>query len=89
MPKNYYIKLGIPADSSQADLKSAYRRLAKEFHPDRLGKSFPFLKIHEALSMEDSDEVPQNHVLQEFQKGYLLKDRLIRPAKVIVSTGRG
>ncbi|HCP14238.1 MAG TPA: nucleotide exchange factor GrpE [Peptococcaceae bacterium] len=43
--------------------------------------------FHEALSMDSSDKVPQNHVLQEFQKGYMLKDRLIRPAKVIVSKG--
>lgn len=52
MPKNYYIILGIPADSSHSDIKSAYRRLAKEYHPDYYGDSqSPFLAIHEAYSV--------------------------------------
>ncbi len=52
MPKNYYIILGIPSDSSQGDIKAAYRRLAKEFHPDIYGKkSSPFLTIQEAYSV--------------------------------------
>ncbi len=44
---------------------------------------------HEAMTMEASDEVPANHVLQEFVKGYRYKDRLLRPAKVVVSQGKG
>ncbi|MCG6878465.1 MAG: DnaJ domain-containing protein [Deltaproteobacteria bacterium] len=52
MPKNYYIILGIPTDSSERDIKAAYRRLAKEFHPDLYGKkSSPFLTIQEAYSV--------------------------------------
>jgi molecular chaperone DnaJ len=52
MPKNYYIILGIPSDSSQGDIKAAYRKLAKEFHPDLYGeKSSPFLTIQEAYSV--------------------------------------
>jgi len=51
MPKNYYIILGIPANSSQDEIKSAYRRLAKEFHPDHYGQSNPFLNIQEAYSV--------------------------------------
>jgi molecular chaperone GrpE len=42
---------------------------------------------HEALTMEASEEIPENHILREFQKGYMLKDRLIRAAKVVVSKG--
>jgi molecular chaperone GrpE len=42
---------------------------------------------HEALTMEPSDSVPENHVLTEFEKGYQYKDRLLRAAKVIVSAG--
>lgn len=42
---------------------------------------------HEALTMEASDTVPANHVLTEFEKGYQYKDRLLRAAKVIVSSG--
>ena len=52
MPKNYYIILGIPSDSSQTDIKAAYRRLAKEFHPDHFGQNHsPFLGIQEAYSV--------------------------------------
>lgn len=45
--------------------------------------------IQEALSMEASDTVPANHVLGEFEKGYHYKDRLLRAARVIVSSGTG
>jgi molecular chaperone GrpE len=41
--------------------------------------------IHEALAMEETDALEPNMVLREFQKGYFYKDRLLRPAKVIVS----
>lgn len=40
---------------------------------------------HEALAMEETDEMDANSVLKEFQKGYTYKDRLIRPAKVVVA----
>lgn len=49
----------------------------KEFDPNE----------HEAMTMEASDTVPVNHVLQEFVKGYRFRDRLLRPAKVVVSQG--
>ncbi len=41
--------------------------------------------IHEALAMEESDGAEPNCVLREFQKGYMLKDKLLRPAKVVVA----
>ncbi len=44
--------------------------------------------IQEALVMEPSDVVPASHVLSEFEKGYSYKDRLLRVAKVIVSSGK-
>ena len=52
MPENYYIILGIPSKSSQEEIKSAYRRLAKEFHPDHYGENHsPFLNVQEAYSV--------------------------------------
>lgn len=52
------------------------------------GKGEPFdPNFHEALAMEASDEVPANIILQEYQKGYMYKDRLLRAAKVVVSKG--
>jgi molecular chaperone GrpE len=44
--------------------------------------------IQEALAMEASDVVPASHVVAEFEKGYYYKDRLLRVAKVIVSSGK-
>jgi len=42
---------------------------------------------HDALTMEPSDNVPANHVLREFAKGYRFKDRVLRHAQVVVSSG--
>jgi molecular chaperone GrpE len=40
---------------------------------------------HEALMQEESDEHPEGTVVRVLEKGYVLKDRIIRPAKVIVA----
>lgn len=40
---------------------------------------------HQAMSMVASDELPPNTVVTVVQKGYLLNDRLLRPALVIVA----
>ena len=42
---------------------------------------------HDALTMEASEEVPANHVLREFAKGYRFRDRVLRHAQVVVSSG--
>lgn len=42
---------------------------------------------HEALMQQPSEEVEADHILQVFQKGYKVKDKVIRHAKVIVSAG--
>jgi molecular chaperone GrpE len=42
---------------------------------------------HEAMSIQERDDVAPNTVVTVVQKGYLLNDRLIRPAMVIVSKG--
>lgn len=43
-------------------------------------------RFHEAVMRESSDNHPNNTVLKEIQKGYMIKDRLLRPAVVVVST---
>ena len=40
---------------------------------------------HQAMSAQDSAEVPPNHVLMALQKGYTLNNRLLRPALVIIA----
>jgi molecular chaperone GrpE len=44
--------------------------------------------IHEAVMQEESEEFPENTVLKEFQRGYMLHDRLLRPAMVVVSKSK-
>lgn len=41
--------------------------------------------LHEALAERESNEHDAGVVLEEFQKGYMLNDRLVRPARVVVS----
>ena len=41
--------------------------------------------FHEAVMREETDEFPENTVVSEFQKGYLIHDRLLRPAMVVVA----
>lgn len=41
--------------------------------------------VHQAVQMVDTEDVPDNHVLDELQRGYRLKDRLLRPAMVRVA----
>src|SRR5439155_9818967 len=35
MARHYYKTLGVKKNASEADIKSAYRKLARQFHPDR------------------------------------------------------
>lgn len=51
---------------------------------DAAGKPFD-PNLHEAVSQQASNDVPEGQVLQQLRKGYKLKDRLIRPATVVVS----
>ena len=44
--------------------------------------------FHQAVTQEETNEVPENTITQVLQKGYLLHDRLIRPAMVIVSKSK-
>ena len=48
------------------------------------GKTFD-PAYHEAVMREETDDYPENTVVSEFQKGYLIHDRLLRPAMVVVA----
>ena len=43
--------------------------------------------VHEAVVHVASEEYPENTVVEEFQKGYMLHDRVVRPSMVAVSKG--
>ena len=45
--------------------------------------------VHEAIAHEPSDQFPEEIVVRQTRRGYRLKDRLLRPAKVVVSSGPG
>jgi molecular chaperone GrpE len=51
---------------------------------DAAGKPFD-PNLHEAVSQQETTEVPEGHVVQQLRKGYKLRDRLLRPATVIVA----
>ena len=62
-------------------------RVFENFHVepiDALGKPFD-PNFHEAVMREESDEHPENTVVNELQKGYLMHDRLLRPSMVVVA----
>jgi molecular chaperone GrpE len=42
---------------------------------------------HQAVASVPSTQVPDKHVVEEFQRGYRLHDRILRPAMVAVSSG--
>ena len=44
--------------------------------------------MHEALMQQPSETVPEGHVVTVFQKGYKLKNKIVKTAKVIVSSGK-
>lgn len=82
------------ADSTDACLLDGVELTRKEilkvfqnFHVepiDALGKPFD-PSFHEAVMREESDEHPENTVVNELQKGYLMHDRLLRPSMVVVA----
>lgn len=41
--------------------------------------------LHQAVMQEETDKFPENTVSKELQKGYMIHDRLLRPAMVVVS----
>jgi molecular chaperone GrpE len=52
---------------------------------DAVGKKFD-PNLHEALFQEEKEEMEPDTVISELQKGYILNGRLLRPARVSVST---
>ena len=55
---------------------------------DATGQAFD-PNLHEAVSQQESKDVPEGNVLQQLRKGYKLRDRLLRPATVVVAKKTG
>jgi molecular chaperone GrpE len=56
---------------------TAVEPMGQPFNPDQ----------HQAMGMQPSSDIPADHVMVVLQKGYLLHDRLVRPALVLISQG--
>lgn len=84
--------------ASLEEYRSGIELIDKQFHDalsrlgvqplEAQGQAFD-PNLHQAIQMVDTDEVQDNHVLDELQRGYKLKDRLLRPAMVRVARGTG
>jgi molecular chaperone GrpE len=76
--------------SLQTGIAMIYQQLRKVLadagleEVDAAGKVFD-PNLHEAVSQKETDEVPEGHVAQQLRKGYKLRDRLLRPASVVVA----
>ena len=75
------VRAGIVMISSQ--LKAALASAGLE-EIDAAGKVFD-PNLHEAVSEEETANAPEGHVVRQIRKGYKLKNRLIRPAGVVVA----
>ena len=51
---------------------------------DATGKPFD-PALHEAVSQQESSDVPEGHVVQQMRRGYRCRDRLLRAASVVVA----
>ncbi len=80
--------------ASVGDFRSGIELIDKQFH-DALAKlgvqpliaqGEPFdPNLHQAVQMVETRDAEDNHVIDELQRGYKLKDRLLRPAMVRVA----
>jgi len=105
LPVKDSLEMGLAAASDETEASEALKQLRegteltlkmltaameksgiKEIDP--LGEAFD-PERHQAMSMQESDEHAPNTVIAVMQKGYLLNDRLIRPAMVVVSKAKG
>lgn len=68
---------------TRKQLFDALSRLGLKEVPS-VGRAFD-PQLHQGIEMVDTDEVPDHQVLQELQRGYMLKGRLLRPAMVRVA----
>ncbi len=72
-------------ESTLRAFQETMRRYGVE-RQDTLGKPFD-PTLHEAVGRAMSAETPEDHILHVVQSGYMEGDKLLRPARVIVSMG--
>ena len=88
----------LQAGERRDEFYSGIQLINKQFH-DALGKlgveavaaqgtAFD-PNVHQAIELVDTDQAEDNHVIEELQRGYRLKGRLLRPAMVRVAHNPG
>lgn len=78
------VKMKEGLDLTLKQLDSALARFSVEVvDPQKGDKLDP--ERHQAMTTQESDNVPPNHILNVLQKGYTIHDRLLRPAMVVVA----
>jgi molecular chaperone GrpE len=81
---------GEAAQSLQTGVNMIYQQLKNSLSEagleevDATGKPFD-PNVHEAVSQKETADVPEGTVVQQLRKGYKLRERLLRPASVIVA----
>jgi len=76
--------------SLRAGIEMVYQQMRKALadagleEVEAAGKPFD-PNLHEAISQVETTDVPEGQVVQQLRKGYKLRDRLMRPATVIVA----
>lgn len=81
---------GQSIENFKSGVEMIYRQLQDVLQAEGLasvpavGEQFDPVK-HEAVMQAESDEHPDNTVIEEFQRGYYLKEKVIRPAMVKVA----
>jgi molecular chaperone GrpE len=85
-----HIKDAKDVDSIKDGIKLVYDKLMKMLEDqgvkaiDAVGKPFD-VHYHEAIMQRKAEDVEPHTVIEEFEKGYLYKDRVLRHTKVAVS----
>lgn len=78
MAKSYYAILGISPEASTSEVKNAYRRLAKQYHPDHEGgDSRKFRDIQEAYCVLADAEKRRQY--EQHGSGEPVRVRVVRP----------
>jgi len=88
------LKAGGDSNSNSNDFRNGIELIYRQFQDAlqkigvqpivSVGQAFD-PRVHEAVEMVDTSEVPDHHVLDELQRGYKYKERLLRPAMVRVA----
>jgi molecular chaperone GrpE len=84
----------LQSEPDAAEFHKGIELIDKQFHDalaklgvepiEARGKEFD-PNLHQAIQLVESAEIADNHVVDELQRGYRIKDRLLRPAMVTVS----